>query len=136
MTVVVTPEEGGTDAADAAEAASDAAVEVAEAVSEGIADAAEAISDAIAAAVEAVADAQPDAAVVVPPVEHDHSGIEARLVACEAYEVRLAALEAALLAEDDEPVAEVIEPDVTPDELDEDTNAGSGGGFWWRLFKG
>jgi hypothetical protein len=133
--VVITHPEGGGDAADAAEAASDAAVEVAEAVSEGIADAAEAISDAIAAAVEAVADAQPDP-VVVPPVEHDHSGLEARLVACEAYEVRLAALEAALLAEDDEPVAEVIEPDVTPDELDEDTNAGSGGGFWARLLKG
>jgi hypothetical protein len=131
--VVITHPETSDD--DTAEVVAETAVEVAEAVSEGIADAAEAIGEAIAAAVEAVTDAQPDP-VVVPPVEHDHSALESRIAACEAYEARLATLEAALLADDDEPVAEVIEPDVTPDELDEETNNTGGGGWLARLLKG
>jgi len=137
MTVVVTPDEGeGDAAADAAEAATDAAVAVAAAVGEGVADAVEAVAELAAAAIEAVTEAQGEPAavpVVAPEHEHDwRAEHEARIV---AVEERVGAVEL-LVAEEDEPEGEVLTPDVTVDELDTDTNASGGGGFWSRLLKG
>ena len=132
--VVTEPDTATDDPGDIAESVADAAVSVAEAVSEGVADAAEAIADAVAAAVEAVADAQPETPALPAPTEHDHEwrgALETRLT---AIEEKVGGIEAALL-EEDEPESEVLEPDVTVEELDQETGGGSGG-FWSKLLKG